>query len=141
MPLETQIVRKGETLKLKWGGFHVAAMTLASVLDGPMTKTGCKLWADPLAVRAELVEKGYYQQDPTTHLRGRLVSTGAAMPITRPMVFQLMDYGAIGLTPLNSGAVTLKHRHVFIDAADGEVLVLLPGDTLKAWRAWSSAAL
>lgn len=129
MPLHTQVIRNGEPLAIRWGEFHVACMALASVLDQPVSRI--KLWEDSPAAVEEIVSKGYYVRDPNG--KG-LLSTGAAFHVTRGMTFNLAMYGALSLTPLNSGPYTLKSRHVFIDCADGEVFVLKPGDKLVASR-------
>lgn len=55
-------------------------------------------------------------------------------PITPKDAFQLAMYHVIGATPLNDGPYTLKNPHKFVDTTDSEVLELLPGDILKAWR-------
>lgn len=117
MPLSTQIIREGEPMKLRWSDFHVAAMAIASVLE--LDASEDKLFEHPVEVRAELEEKGY-PDEPT--------------PITPSMAFNLADYGRLGLTPLNNGEVTLAKYHRFVDVTDGEVLELVPGDVLRAWR-------
>lgn len=112
MPLNTQIVRNGEPIRLPngWGGFHMAAMVYASAFeatDGPNAH---------MAPNEEL----NYPDEPQA--------------ITPGNVMAAADYGAIASTPLNGGSYTLKERHKFIDITDGEVLELLPGDELRAWR-------
>jgi hypothetical protein len=117
MPLNTQIIRNGEALKLRWGNFHIAAMALASMFDADY----------------EGVIQGpedVYQVD----LRMFECYPDAAFPVTRQMAFVLTDYGALGKTPLNYGRYTLKGKHKFLDENDGEVLELLPGDMLHAYR-------
>jgi|SRR5215469_1642576 len=117
MPLNTQIIRNGENLSLRWGGFHVAAMAIASTLDQPLSEW--KLWEAPEKVQESIAGQGY-PENP--------------MPITPSMAFSLADYGALSLTPLNEGSYTLTQTHRFIDVTDDEVLELLPGDVLRAWR-------
>src|SRR5262245_23120733 len=103
MPLNTQILRDGEELSLRWGEFHVAAMTLASAWDsgeGELAKT-CPPPADYNPAEEA------YSLDPGE-------------------TFLLATYHVIGETPLNSGSYTLKGPHTFHDPTDGEVLSLLP---------------
>jgi len=117
MPLCTQIIRDGKELPIHWGGFHVAAMTIAAVVDQPVDEW--KIWENPVETAAEIQANGY----PDT-----------PMPVSPGMVFNLMSYPVIGATPLNEGSVTLTKTHRFIDVTDGEVLELLPGDVLRCWR-------
>jgi hypothetical protein len=115
MPLNTQIIRNGEPLKLHWGDFHIAAMALASsfeVKKGPLGDP-TKIYVDELHVHPYI-----------------------GFPISRGIAFILSDYGALGNTPLNDGDYTLKLTHRFTDLVDGEVLDLLPGDKLIAYRSW-----
>lgn len=117
MPLNTQIIRDGQELTLRWGGFHVAAMVLAAALDsgkGPFDdNTLAGLYEDG----SELPD---YPDEP--------------IPVSRKDVFSLMSYGALAATPLGDGRYILKGRHHFVDIADGEDLVLQPGDVLVAQR-------
>jgi hypothetical protein len=118
MPLNTQIIRNGEALRLHWGDFHVAAMALAASFDagtGPVS--------DPTKV---------YEVEPERFA----CYPDAAFPITRRLAFELTSYPVLGLTPLNDGMYTLTRKHKFQDLADGEVLELLPGDVLHAYRGW-----
>lgn len=119
MPLNTQIIRDGEPLKMPngWGHFHIAAMALASGLDDET----CGLFSDRETALAEY--------------RAAIDRQGFC-GISPAMTFQLADYCALGMTPLNDGSYTLKQEWRFADSADGETLVLLPGDELKAWRGW-----
>jgi len=115
MPLNTQIIRNGEPLKLHWGDFHIAAMALAAsfeVGEGPIGDP-TKIYADELHVHPYM-----------------------GFPITRRIAFMLSDYGALSKTPLNEGRYTLKHTHTFTDLTDGEMLELLPGDELVAYRSF-----
>lgn len=109
MPLNTEIKRNGETLKVRWGGFHVVAMTIAAAVDSDWK---CLFKND---VRPEK-----YPFEP--------------IPVGPSDVFHLMDYVHIGMTPLNDGPYTLKSPHKFLDTADGEVFELLAGDVLIAGR-------
>jgi hypothetical protein len=114
MPLNTQIVRNGKPLEICWGGFHVAAMVLAVTMDsgeGPFAPEACS-------------KKGMYGVD----------DPDALMNINPAQSFSLVEYGAIGATPLNTGAYTLIGTYVFQDTSDGEVFTLLPGDVLSAYR-------
>jgi hypothetical protein len=111
MPLNTQIRRDGKPLSVRWGGFHVACMVLAAAWDSGEGK---------LAEQVSVPEDIDYPNEPCRIGQGD--------------VWDLMSYPVIALTPLNSGPYTLKGTHRFEDAADGEVLELLPGDVLSAWR-------
>jgi hypothetical protein len=118
MPLNTQIIRDGQSLSLQWGDFHIAAMALASGFDA-----GMEPLSDPTKI---------YEIDP----RRFDCYPDAPFPITRGMSFHLASYPALAKTPLNAGEYTLTSKHQFIDIMDGEILTLLPGDILRAWRDW-----
>jgi len=111
MPLNTQILRDGEEVQLRWGHFHVAAMTLASAWDSMEGKV------------AEVCPPPD-DYNPTEE----------AIPLSPTDVFGLVGYHIIAETPLNNGCYTLKGPHTFLDPTDGEVLELLPGDVLSMWR-------
>lgn len=114
MPLHTQIVRDGEPLKLRWGGFHVAAMVYAVSVDsgqGPFQNL------DHIVQQFEDFEG---RDEP--------------VPVTPKDGFDLMDYGVLSMTPLNSADYTLTRSFRFIDVTDGEILELKPGDVLSAGR-------
>lgn len=115
MPLHTQIVRDGEPLKLRWGGFHVAAMVYAVVIDsgqGPFT--------DNESVAEQALD---------------LMKRQGSIGITPKDAFDLMDYQVIGKTPLNSADYTMQnHELTFVDVTDGEELVIKVGDVLSASR-------
>lgn len=117
MPLSTQIIRDDEPLKLHWGNFHVAAMALASCFDS----------GDGKVIKGP---ESVYEVDPKMFE----CYPDAPFPVTQSISFALADYGALSTTPLNNGAYTLKSKHAFRDNVDGEILVLLPGDVLHAWR-------
>lgn len=117
MPLNTQIIRDGEEMKLRWGHFHIVAMTIASVLE--LEPEDDKFFTHPVEVREELAENGY-PAEPT--------------PITPRMTFEMVGYHVLSNTPLNDGEVTLTKHHKFVDIMDGEILELQPGDVLRAWR-------
>jgi len=113
MPLNTRIERDHSDLKLRWSGFHVAAMVLAAALDsgqGPFPV------CTPEAVFGEAYEPG-------DQIR---LSPGD--------VFDLVDYSVISATPLNAAAYTLTRDWTFVDSTDGEELTLKAGDTLHAYR-------
>jgi hypothetical protein len=115
MPLQTQIIRDGEVMKLKWGGFHVAAMVIAASAD-----SGQGPYKDMSAFQKEIKD---------------LMEKQDAVGVNPSDVWSLMDYGAISATPMGTGGeYELKERWVFHDNSDGEVLELLPGDILRAWR-------
>lgn len=126
MPLNTQILRNGETLKLKWTDFHVAAMVCASSWDagkGPFENNTPKFkWGG-----GETIPKEWRGKDESLYPE-------VPCPITPYDGFKLAMYHVIGATPLNNGPYTLKKKHKFVDTTDSEVLELLPGDVLKAWR-------
>jgi len=103
-------------LRLHWGDFHVCAMALAASFDsgeGPFAK-----FAD------------IYDTDPKTFE----CYPDAPFPIQRDIAFMMCSYPMLAKTPLDNGTYTLKRKHKFIDRVDGEVLELLPGDVLNAWR-------
>lgn len=124
MPLNTRIIRDGEPLQIRWGDFHVAAMVCAAAYDsgqGPFEGEqkpafrygeGDHEWANRTADE--------YPEVPC--------------PITPRDSFTMADYYVIATTPLNDGEYVLKGEHRFLDCMDGEILHLLPGDVLQAWR-------
>lgn len=119
MPLNTQIIRNGETVPLHWGDFHVAAMALAANFEMTVPALG-----NPSEI---------YETDELTPQMFDCYPD-AAFPITRSIAFQLTTYGALAATPLNDGNYVLQRKHKFLDLVDGEVLELLPGDELIAYR-------
>ena len=118
MPLNTSITRNGELLRLHWGDFYIAAMALAASFDDDTCENG---FNSPSKV---------YETDPRTFE----CYPDAPFPIQGDVAFMMASYPMIGRTPLNEGSYTLTKRHKFIDTVDGEVLELLPGDVLNAWR-------
>jgi hypothetical protein len=111
MPLNTQIIRNGKPLEINWGGFHVAAMTIAAAVDsgkGPWEK--------------EILDKLGKETGP--------------IPITPRVTFSLTSYMVIAATPLNDGEYKLMRDISFIDTTDGELFELKNGDTLIAVRGW-----
>lgn len=113
MPLNTQIIRKGEALKLKWSGFHLACMVIAASAD-----SGKGPWSDEYL-------KG---------LAEHFAADETPSEVTREVIFSLTNYLVIAATPLNNGDYTLVHGYKFVDQADGELLELKPGDVLQAYR-------
>jgi hypothetical protein len=115
MPLNTQVIRDGESVKVRWGDFHVAAMALAAAFDdkegllGDMTK----IYADKLHTHPYM-----------------------PYPISRSVAFWVTSYGALAQTPLNEGQYALKYDHSFIDLVDGEIFELLSGDKLIMYRSF-----
>lgn len=110
MPLITSIVRNNEPLPIKWGGWHVACMAVAAALDS---------------------EKGglyNFLKDHDDELPNIFNS------ISINTVRELVTYSVLGETPLNNGAYTLKSSYKFTDPMNGEILELLPGDTLTVYR-------
>lgn len=114
MPLNTQIVRNGESLPLRWGDFHVAAMVQAATID-----SGQGPYVDNADVQKTAL---------------RLMEEQGNIAITPDQGWRLASYDVIGATPLNHGEWTMTRRLVFIDVTDGEELELLPGDVLKMSR-------
>lgn len=119
MPLITQITRDGEPLTLTWGDFHVAAMVIAAALD-----SGKGPWAENTihGIASQWEDKLTYPADP--------------LPISFKDAWSICSYPVIAATPLNDGPYTLTKPHRFIDQRDGEVLDLLPGDILSAYRSF-----
>lgn len=115
MPLITRVFRDGQPLQLRWGGFHVAAMILASAMDsgrGAFTDT-----------RPEAIVPGWEPGD------GILLTRETITPITIGIISYLSR------SPMNdTGMYTLKAEYAFKDDADGEEFILLPGDELAAYR-------
>jgi hypothetical protein len=118
MPLNTSITRNGELIPLRWGNYHIAAMALAACFE-----TGKGTITSPADV---------YQIDSSIWA----CYPDMPFPITRQVANMLAEYGALSKTPLNEGIYTLTEKHKFIDIADGEILILLPGDILSAYRGW-----
>jgi len=116
MPLNTQIKRGGKLLALPngWGGFHVAAMVIAAAADSGQ---------GPYEDMESFVDEAL-----------NLNESQGFIGIKPSDVFNLMNYMVIAQTPLNHGGYTLKQPWSFKDTADGELLELLPGDELIAWR-------
>ena len=116
MPLNTQIIRDGEPLKMPngWGGFHVAAMVIAASFD-----SGRGPYKDMESFKEEV--------------EGLLEKQGA-IGINQSDVWQLMDYGTLSMTPLNEGEWTMTREMRFQDNTDGEILELKAGDVLRAYR-------
>jgi len=111
MPLATQVVRDGAPLRIRWGGFHVAAIALAALVEHHEQLSA--------AFTRDLAAQGWDGEQPVT--------------ITPALAHDLADYSVMGLA-FPAGEYTLAERHAFVDSADGEVFVLEPGDVLKAWR-------
>lgn len=111
MPLNTTVNRNGKTRKIRWGHFHVAAMTLAAAID---SREG-KLY--------ELLS----EKEPDM-LECKVI------PLTPDDVFNLVGYHIISATPLNDGQYTMQSEIKFRDVTDGELFALKAGDVLHAWR-------
>lgn len=115
MPLNTQIIRDGEPLSLRWGGFHVAAMVYAATID-----SGVGPFVDNDSVRTDAL---------------RLMEEQGAIAISPSDAFSLMDYGVLAATPLNDGEYTMVEYDLkFIDMMDGEEFEIKKGDVLAAGR-------
>jgi hypothetical protein len=137
VPLHTSITRDGERLSLRWSDFHVAAMAVASTVDDP-SHPEARLFATPtdrpdFAWPAEQADAG---TDTPKEWLGKDSASYPEVPcpITTSDAFRIADYGHLAMTPLNSGPYTLKREHKFVDCSDGEILHLLPGDVLSAFR-------
>lgn len=118
MPLHTSITREGELLPLPWSAFHITAMVLAS------------MWETGSPEAASAPEK-IYQDIPAGTFD---CYPDAPFPVAPSITWFLADYGALAKTPIDSQGYTLTERHQFRSTATGEVLELLPGDVLRAWR-------
>lgn len=117
MPLNTMIIREGQELHLRWGAFHVAAMVIASALD-----SGKGPWKD------NTVEELFGEDTD--------YGPGKEIPLSPVSVWALAtSYPAIGATPMGHDGYVLTKAWTFRDVTDGEVLELLPGDRLIAYRA------
>lgn len=120
MPLQTRILRDGEPLPLRWGDFHVACMALASCFDR----------IDGLAPTPDDV----YDAPPGTFFG---YPDDVTFPVSQQLSFMLCTYPMLAKTPLGEAGhdgYTLTGKHRFRDVQDGEILELLPGDVLIAFR-------
>ena len=112
MPLNTQILRDGEPLDLRWSDFHVAAMVCAVAYDsgeGPFVDN--------------TPEQDGYPDTP--------------QPINAKNCWDLCNYLVIAMTPFQrQSRYTLQGTHRFADNTGCElgVLELLPGDELVMYR-------
>src|SRR5262245_23415919 len=106
MPLHTQILRDGETVKCSWKHFHVAAMLAAVMMDKEL---------DGAKPNDDLD----YPTEP--------------QPISPSNVWEMTNYGFIGYV-CPEGSYTLTKEHAFLDISDGEVFNFQVGDTLDFWR-------
>jgi hypothetical protein len=113
MPLNTQIIRNDEELKLKWTSFHVAAMVIAAAMDSG---------------------KGPYEDNSPMGIVGSEEYNGEVIGVSGKDAFVLMNYYVIATTPLNHGSYVLKNDYTFGDRMDGEILELKAGDKLVAYR-------
>jgi len=106
MPLNTQIVRDGENLKMPggWKGFHITAMLYAIAFERDLAK-------------------------PNDDIEYPLQPQG----ISPRNVMEATDYTIIAhVCP--GGRFKLSNLHNFVDTMDGEVFTLKPGDELQFWR-------
>lgn len=106
MPLNTQILRDGEAVKLSWCDFHIAAMLYAIAFERKLEGT-----------------KPNANIDYPTEPQG----------LSPRNVFDVTNYPTIGMVCPN-GRYTLTQEHRFQDIIDGEVLYLKPGDELTFFR-------
>lgn len=111
MPLITSITRNGRLLPVRWGGFHIAAIAIASLLDSG-------------------------QINSETMFDGKVYDHETPIAIDPRTTWDMVSYGALSMTPLNKSEYTLTGRYVFRDTTDGEILNLQPGDVLSAVRGW-----
>lgn len=103
MPLNTAIIRDGEPLKLKWGGFHVASMVYACVID-----SGKGPFVDNESVQKQAID---------------LMERQGHIAISPKDAFDLASYPVIGQTPMNAADYTMvNHDLKFLDITDGEEL-------------------
>src|SRR5262245_14050323 len=106
MPLNTEIKRGGRRRRIRWGGFHVAAMLVAIMFE---TKYRGSVPNSDLD----------YPNDP--------------QPISPSDVWTLVDYSIIGdVCP--DGKYKLEQNTKFKDSADSEVFEFKAGDELSFWR-------
>ena len=111
MPLYTQVRRNGRTRNIRWGGFHVAAMTLAAAIDSKEGELYRLLAKDePTILEADPIELGPGD------------------------VWNLVGYHVLAATPLNNGSYEMQGTMTFVDLTDGEKFVLKRGDELVAYR-------
>lgn len=108
MPLETQIVRDGKVLPLRWGGFHVTSMIYAIAFERKMT-------------------------EPNENIDYPIEPQG----LSPANCMTAMDYSVIS-SVCPEGSYTLKKDHQFVDIIDGEILRLKPGDKLHFQRVHKS---
>lgn len=129
MPLNTRILRNDEPLKMPhgWNHFHVAAMTLAAAFDsgqGPFEDNTPEFAYEP-DLEGDLAYLAGKTQDDYPEI---------PCPVSPRNCWDLVGYHILATTPLNYGRYTLKRPHKFLDTTDGEILELLPGDILIAFR-------
>jgi hypothetical protein len=128
MPLTTQIRRDGELVPVSWGAFHIAAMAIASCLDGHGRDDVREELEEMItSLRSGARNVGEYPE----HALGADADLG--IPVPQGLCFQLTDYGALGVCGLDEAPI-LKKRYTFWDPADGEIFTLEPGDQLFAYR-------
>lgn len=120
MPLMTEIRRNGEKMKMPngWGGFHVAAMVVAMMFEAPES------WGD-----AQPNDDLDYPNEPQGIGPGDVFSLMAY-----PVIGQAIENACEANGQDSSSRYVLQKEHRFIDTQDGEILHLLPGDELSAWR-------
>jgi hypothetical protein len=106
MPLNTQIMRDGEAVKLSWCDFHVAAMLYAIAFERKLDGTGPNANLD-------------YPTEP--------------QGLSPRNIFDVTNYPTIGYV-CPQGRYVLENEHRFQDVVDGEVLHLMPGDELTFYR-------
>ena len=114
MPLNTQIVRDGKILPVRWGYWHVNLMfTVTTVEQEPDRE---------------------YAEGKTFGQLGSIEHEGQTYDCF--VEFYAGVYYLDYQTDLcRKGEQTLTAAHRYIDPADGEVFEFLPGDVLRAWRA------
>lgn len=135
MPLNVQVIRNGEPVSIRWGEFHVAAMAVASSIDGPdkgMFKENHTISNPPPFGMPEKLpdtaDQSWAGKDQTSYPE-------VPMPITREDAFQIASYPMLAMTEVGKkGSHVLINRHRFVDCTDGEVFELLPGDELRMSR-------
>ena len=131
MPLYTTITRDGEDLALRWGHFHIVAMTLAAAFDsgeGPFKGEQKPDFSYPAEAEFENKDFAYLAEKTDADY------PDVPCPISPANHANLVGYHVLAMTPLNRGSYTLENEHKFLDTTDGEILHLLPGDVLSASR-------
>lgn len=111
MPINSQIIRDGQTLPVRWSQFHIAAMAIAIMFEEPEKWDGAK-------PNDDIIE----------------LYPGSPQPIGPRDTFMIVTYPVLAAVWDDRDEVTLEHAHAFEDVSDGEVFKLNKGDKLRIWR-------